>query len=129
MLHFVQNNFHIVLKVLFWVHFCLYCLNKISDIVKDIGYSIRLFAHNTSLYTIVDFRLQAGQRLNRDLSTILKWADSSLVTFNPSKTLSMLTSRKKRNFIFHPPISMDGMIINETSSRKQLGLLSQKLAA
>ena len=71
----------------------------IIDIVKHIGYSIRLFADDTSLYIIMDCSLQAGQLLNRDLNAISIWANSWLVTFNPSKTLSMLISRK-RNYIY-----------------------------
>ena len=87
--------------------------NFINDIVKYIGCSIRLFADCTSFYIVVHCPLQAGELLNRDLSTILKWADSWLVTFNPSKTLTMLIPQK-RNSVFHPPISMDGVIIDET---------------
>ena len=41
----------------------------------------------------VDCPLQAGQSLNVDINTISKWADSWLVTFNQSKTLSI--SRKR----------------------------------
>ena len=73
----------------------------INDIVKHTGCSIRLFADDTNLYIIVDCPLQAGQLLNRDLNAISTWANSWLVTFNPSKTLSMLISRK-RNSVFHP---------------------------
>ena len=93
----------------------------INDIVKHIGCSIRLFADDTSLYIIVDCPLQAGQLLNRDLDAISTWANNWLVTFNPSKTLSMLISRK-RNSVFHPPISMDGVIIGKIPSHKHLGL-------
>ena len=97
----------------------------INDIVKHIWCSIRLFADDTSLYIIVDCPLQAGQLLNRDLNAISIWANSWLVTFNPSKTLSMLISRK-RNLVFHPPISMDGVIIGEIPSHKHLGLTFSK---
>ena len=76
----------------------MYCL-FINDIVKHIGCSIDLFADDTSLYIIVDSPLQAGQLLNRDLNAISISANSWLVTFNPSKTLSMLISRK-RNYIY-----------------------------
>ena len=93
----------------------------INDIVKHIGCSIRLFADDTSLYIIVDCPLQAGQLLNRDLNAILLWANRWLVTFNLSKTLSMLISRK-RNLVFHPSISMDGVIIGEIPLHKHLGL-------
>ena len=67
----------------------------IHDIVKHVGCSIRLFSDDTSLYIIVDCPLQAGQLLNRDLNAISMWANSWLVTFNPSITLSMLISRKR----------------------------------
>ena len=97
----------------------------INDIVKHIGCSIRLFADDTSLYIIVDCPLQAGQLLNRDLNAISIWANSWLVTFNPSKTLSMLISRK-RNSVFHTPISMDGVKIGETPLHKHLGLTFSK---
>ena len=100
----------------------------INDIVKHIGCSIRLFAYDTSLYNIVDCPLQAGQLLNRDLNAISIWANSWLVTFNPSKTLSMLISRK-RNSVFHPRISMDGFIIGETPSHKHLGLTFSKICS
>ena len=106
-------------QVSFWVHF--YFFFFINDIVKHIGCSICLFADDTCLYIIVDCPLQAAQLLNRDLSTILKWTDSWLVTCNPSKSLSMLISRK-RNSISHPQFPMDGVIMDETSSHKHLGL-------
>ena len=73
----------------------------INDIVKHIGCANRLFADDASLYNIVDCLLQAGQLLNRDPNAILIWANSWLVTFNPSKPLSMLISQK-RNSVFHP---------------------------
>ena len=73
----------------------------INDIVKHIGCTIRLFADDTSLYIIVDCPLQEGQLLNRDLNAISIWANSWLVTFNPSKTLFMRISQKK-NSVFHP---------------------------
>ena len=64
----------------------------INDIVKRIGGSIRLFAYNTSLYIIVDLPEQAARILNADLQTISKWANSWLVTFNPSKLINAIIS-------------------------------------
>ena len=65
----------------------------INDIVKRIGGSIRLFGNDTSLYIIVDLPEQVARILNADLQTISQWANSWLVTFNPSNTLSMIFSR------------------------------------
>ena len=97
----------------------------INDIVKHIGCSIQLFADDTSLFIIVDCTLQAGQLLNRDLNAISICKNCWLVTINPSKALYMLISRK-RNSVFHPPISMDGIIIGENPSHNHLGLTFSK---
>ena len=92
----------------------------INDIVKRIGGSIHLFADDTSLYIIVDLPEQAARILNADLQTITQWANSCLVTFNPSNTISMIFSRKI-NPVQHPSLFMNGTIIEETS-HKHLGL-------
>ena len=73
----------------------------INDIVKHIGGSISLFADDTSLYIIVDLPEDAAKILNADLQTISQWANNWLVTFNASKTLSMIFSRKS-NPVHHP---------------------------
>ena len=77
----------------------------INDIVKCIGASIRLFADDTSLYIIVDLPDQAAIILNTDLKTISDWANSWLVAFNASKTLSVIFSRKS-NPVVHPSLFM-----------------------
>ena len=93
----------------------------INDIVKRNGGSIRLFTDDTSLYIIVDLQVQAARILNADLQTISKWANSWLVTFNPSKTLSMLVSRKL-NTVQNPYLFMNDTFIEETASHKHLSL-------
>ena len=92
----------------------------INDTVKRIGGSIHLFADDTSLYIIVDLPEQAVRILNADLQTISQWANSWLVKFNPSKTLSMIFSRKL-NPVQHPSHFMNRTIIEETTSHKHLG--------
>ena len=66
----------------------------INDIVHDIGSNIRLFADDTSLFIIVDDPVTAAGCINTDLGKISPWASSWLITFNPSKTESLLISRK-----------------------------------
>lgn len=94
----------------------------INDIVEDIHSSIRLFADDTSLYIIVDNPNQATNQLNSDLEKIHKWAKKWLVTFNPTKSESIIFSRK-RHKPYHPPVLMDNIQINEVSSHKHLGLV------
>ena len=90
--------------------------------INDIHTCIRLFADDTSLYIIVDNPLQAADTLNADLAKIHSWASKWLASFNPSKSESILFSRK-HNRPFHPPLNMDQQAINEVTSYKHLGLI------
>ena len=94
----------------------------INDIVESINSSIRLFADDTTLYIIVDNPLHAANQLNSDLSKIHQWATKWLVTFNPSKSESIIFSRK-RNKPNHPNVVMDQQPIQEVNSHKHLGLI------
>ena len=94
----------------------------INDIVEDIQSTVRLFADDTSLYVIVDDPPTAADQLNSDLAKINSWAKKWLVTFNPSKSESVVFSRK-RNKPNHPPVSMNQELINEVTSHKHLGLI------
>ncbi|MCG8032736.1 MAG: hypothetical protein JAZ03_11255 [Candidatus Thiodiazotropha taylori] len=97
----------------------------INDIVVDIGSHIRLFADDTSLFIVVNDPVNAADCLNSDLEKVSHWASTWLVTFNPSKSESLLISRKV-NRPQHPPLFMQNVEINEVDSHKHLGLyLSQ----
>ena len=93
----------------------------INDIVRNINSSIRLFADDTSLYTIVKNPIQAATILNSDLSQIYTWASNWLVTFNPSKTESLLFSRKLFKPL-HPTLHTNQQDIITVESHKHLGL-------
>ena len=62
----------------------------INDIVENINACIRLFADDTSLYLIVENPIEAAEKLNSDLAKVHAWASKWLVTFNPSKTESLI---------------------------------------
>ena len=93
----------------------------INDIISNINANIRLFADDTSLYIIVDTPENAAEILNNDLDTIHNWSKTWLVTFNPSKTESMLFS-KKRIKPLHPPLFMNQIAIDHLQSHKHLGI-------
>ena len=97
----------------------------INDIVTDIGSNIRLFADDTSLFIIVSDPASAATCLNSDLEKISRWATAWLVTFNPSKSVAFLISRRLIR-PDHPPLFMQNVQIEEVDSHKHLGLhLSQ----
>ena len=97
----------------------------INDIVLNIGYNIRLFADDTSLFIIVDNPVTDAACINSDLGRITQWAATWLVTFNPVKTESMLISRKL-NGNRHPPLFMLNQQISEVNAHKHLGLILSK---
>lgn len=99
----------------------LFFIIFINDIVTDINSSIKLFADDTSLYLIVDDPLDTSNMLNSDLNKIHEWSMRWLVKFNPEKTESMVISRKLHRPL-HPPLLMDGTIINTVSNHIHLGL-------
>ena len=88
-----------------------------NDIVHDIGSNIRLFADDTSLFIIVDDPVTAAGCINTDHVRISKWASTWLVTFNPSKTETLLISRKLNRPV-HPPLFMENRQISEVDSHK-----------
>ena len=93
----------------------------INDIVEAINSTIRLFADDTSLYFIVDNPTDAAEKINSDMEEIHQWASKWLVTFNPSKSESLLFSRK-HNRTHHSPIYMNQQPINEVNLHKHLGI-------
>ena len=100
----------------------LLCLLYINDIVEDIHSSIKLFADDTNLYIIVDNPVQAADQLNSDITKIHQWANKWLVTFNPTKSESIIFSRKRIK-PHHPPVLINNIQINEVSAHKHLGVI------
>jgi hypothetical protein len=94
----------------------------INDIVSEIHCNIRLFADDTSLYLTVDHPDTAAQHLNSDIQKIINWADTWLVSFNPSKTESFVVSRKSKKPL-HPPLTMLDKPILAVASHKHLGVV------
>ena len=96
-------------------------LMYIIDIVHDIGSNTRLFADATSLFIIVDDPVIAAGCINTDLVRISKWASAWRVTFNPSKTETLLISCQQNRPVY-PSLFMKNHQISEVDSHKHLGL-------
>ena len=65
--------------------------------------------------------MQAANQLNSDLLKTHQRATKGLVTFNPSKSESVMFSRK-RNKLNHPNVFMNQQPIEEVNSHKHLGI-------
>ncbi|XP_060607428.1 uncharacterized protein LOC132759634, partial [Ruditapes philippinarum] len=83
----------------------------INDIVQDLQSNLNLFADDTSLYLVIENPQTAAQQLQSDIEIIAAWAEKWLVTFNPSKSESLIVSRKRNSY--HQPLQMLNQTIPE----------------
>ena len=74
----------------------------INDIVNVYVSCIRLFADDTSPFIIANDPVSSAKRLNADLVKILQGTKTWLVTFNPSKTESLIIYVKQTDPYIHP---------------------------
>ena len=94
-------------------------INDITDVITN--YSIRLFADDTWLFIEVDNREGAALLLNDDLKKIENWSSKWLVTFNPSKTESMIMGFKHHKSE-HPKLYLHNTPIINVNKHKHIGL-------
>ena len=96
-------------------------LAYINDIIEEIQSNINSFADDTCLSMVVGNPSAAGTILQNDINRIILWADKWLVRFNPSKSESLIISRK-RNKLTHPDLFMYNTVIPQVNIHKHLGV-------
>ena len=94
----------------------------INDIVAGLNSNIRLFADDTSLSMVIDNPVTDAAKINEDIAKISEWAGKWLVSFNQTKTESLILSRKVSK-PYHPNLILNGQPINIVKSHKHLGLI------
>ena len=102
----------------------------INDLPNKLKPNAKLFADDTSLFTIVKDENKSANALNNDLFLILEWTFNWKMLFNPDPTKpaqEVLFSRKKKT-LNYPTLSLDNIQVESASSQKHLGLiLDEKL--
>ena len=99
----------------------------INDLPDSIVSKLVMYADDTTIFDSIEKSSSAAQRthlcntLNRDLQTIEDWGKRWLVSFNPSKTNSLLHSRL-RDRSQHPSLVMSGTAMEEQEAISLLGL-------
>ena len=90
----------------------------------------KLFADDTSLFTIVKDKNESADVLNNDLLLISKWAYDWRMLFNPDPkkpAQEVIFSRKKQSQS-HPTINLNNIHVERASYQKHLGIiLDEKL--
>jgi len=92
----------------------------INDIVNHVQSITKLFADDTSLYSMVHDNITRSAVLNADLDRITIWARNWKVAFSHPKTKLMTISRQTDPQVH--PLHFGGSPLEECSSHKHLGL-------
>ncbi len=101
----------------------------INDLVDVVDCGIKMFADDTCLYINVDNAnvlensVQAANDMNRNLRQVFEWSKKWLVTFNESKTKSMVITNKNA---FHPDIYFNDTVLENVQKHKHLGVIVNK---
>ena len=101
----------------------------INDLPNRLNSNVKLFADDTSLFSVVHNITDSANLLNSDLCKINEWALQWKISFNPDpikQAQEIIFSRKtsKRN---HPWLMFNNSIVNLTTNHKHLGKIFVKL--
>ena len=102
----------------------------INDLPNELKSNMKLFADDTSLFTIVKDKNESANTLNNDLILISKWAYNWKMFFNPdpSKPAQEVLFSRKKQVQIHPTISLNNIQVERAPYQKHLGLiLDEKL--
>ena len=109
----------------------LFFLIYINDLPEGLNSEVKLFADDTSLFSIVNCVNTSASTLNSDLLKIQDWAYQWKMSFNPDRTKQaqeIIFSRKK-NTTTHPSLFFNNSEIKLSSNQKHLGLtINSKLS-
>ena len=103
----------------------LFFLVYINDLTADLKCNVKLFADDTSLFTVVREANEAASDMNHDLQLISQWAHDWRMSFNPDpqkQAVELLFSRK-RNEIDHPVILFNNIPVKKVNEHKHLGII------
>ena len=97
----------------------------INDLSDDLSTTAKLFADDTSLFSIVQNVSTSASHLNNDLSKISNWAFQWKMSFNPdpSKQAQEVIFSRKIQKTCHPSIYFNNKSVKQVPSQKHLGLI------
>ena len=103
----------------------LFFLIYINDLVDNISSEAKLFAHDTSSFTVVYDVDIAANKLNRDLEIISTWAYQWKMQFNPdkSKQVIQVIFSQKRMHLFTLPCFFNGSEVVIKAEHRHLGMI------
>ena len=103
----------------------LFFLVYINDLAEGLKCNVKLFADDTSLFTVVKEPNTSAMDLNHDLNLISQWAYAWRMSFNPDpqKQAVELTFSRKKIEIDHPTILFNDIPVKKVTEHKHLGII------
>ena len=95
----------------------------INDLTAGLKCNVKLFADDTSLFTIVQDSTTAANDMNHDLELIKQWANDWRMSFNPDsqkQTVELIFSRKGIE-IDNPVVLVNDIPVKKVNEHKHLG--------
>ena len=108
----------------------LFFLIYINDLTDGISSIVKLFADDTSLFSVVQNKNNSASQLNNVLDKVSDWAYTWKMSFNPdpSKQAQEVIFSRKCTKEDHPPIYFNDIPVTQTTVQKHIGLyLDEKL--
>ena len=90
----------------------------INDLTEGLTTNVKLFADDTSLFSVVHDTQTSANDLNKDLKIINNWAFQWKMNFNPDPTKQVhevIFSRKAKE-IYHPSLVFKNTTVSQSSS-------------
>ena len=97
----------------------------INDLSGDLSSKAKLFADDTSLFSVTHEITTSANELNNDLKKISYWAFQWKMSFNPDpskQAQEVIFSRKLKN-VSNPPLVFNNANVSSCKSQKHLGIL------
>ena len=97
----------------------------INDLPDSLESMVKIFADDTSLFSLFCDQRTSSDNLNRDLGRISEWANQWKMSFNPdpSKQVVEVYFSHKLDPVDAPPVSFNNSVVTSCESKKHLGLI------
>ena len=107
------------------IHCPLFFLIFINDLSDNLISNPKLFADDTSLFSVVQDITLSAKNLNDDLKKINKWAFQWKMSFNPdpNKQAQEVIFSRKLNKPNHPSLNFNNTVVIQSTNHKHLGMI------
>ena len=103
----------------------------INDIPANLECNVKIFADDTSLFSLVRDPNESSAKLGRDLGRVARWVHQWKMSFNPdpSKQAVEVHFSRKINPVDTLPVYFNNLAVATCETHKHLGLLLDKRLA